>query len=699
MLTVSSYLKYIHNNNNSHRVIIVTSRKYGVMELENKFGNNFKKIQDMNLENATPLERKMYNFVTKIQKSPTLNDKMIIHESEIVSTEEVEDKKENKDKKRTSVQDQVIKPNLSKIIQSSYNWNPYYKRTTNKNNRMQHDHLDDIPLKYKQSGWGMQPQSIIGSPQIYKQFPNTDILKNMISDGQRVFDIGHLLTNPLKQFGFRDYSISKGRDYNVLERTLQPFSSNIIEEWHGLQTINSQNEKKIDDDDDDKNNKINFLTKRQIIMRRLKKNAISSYENNDSLPPFKFGFEDIPIFTHQKNYHSPDKLGSAKRTRELKCKSFLYLKYIFPDMTKEQNIASKLICGKYYNEKTTKLTLQCTNHYFYKENEKQIIEWIGNIIIEIDRLSQYLLLNKQPKIWEEYKSFYQNEWKMDNVYKKWNKYRWKEKMLSLPLHLRSNYNLYQNGNRMNKLSKYLDLIYNKTFIDASNILQRQGPKKGIANEYYKDYIAHKYEIMDNNDLLPNNPSDYILTTKKDHNQDNHDNPFNIIKDNKKYTTKSIFGINSCYEIPSSDKQFENVSNAFNIPLSQPFTGLRLRKFKLTPWTNSSMMKLYRYGTSRLGMKLIFGDEQFKKLTLKKVEEIETERLKQKSKQKQNAAQQGRRRNRSKYQAKQHIFELKQIRKKRYRQKEVNEQEDNPLFQYLSDTESSKIMKTHNIHEL
>ena len=35
------------------------------MELENKFGNNFKKIQDLDLENATPLERKMYNFVQK----------------------------------------------------------------------------------------------------------------------------------------------------------------------------------------------------------------------------------------------------------------------------------------------------------------------------------------------------------------------------------------------------------------------------------------------------------------------------------------------------------------------------------------------------------------------------------------------------------------------------------------------------------
>ena len=51
---------------------------------------------------------------------------------------------------------------------------------------MQHDHLDAIPEKYKQSGWGMQPQAIIGSPQIYKQFPNTDVLKNMMSDGQSI---------------------------------------------------------------------------------------------------------------------------------------------------------------------------------------------------------------------------------------------------------------------------------------------------------------------------------------------------------------------------------------------------------------------------------------------------------------------------------------------------------------------------------
>merc|ERR1719461_1030650 len=88
----------------------------------------------------------------------------------------------------------------------------------------------------------MQPAAITGSPQIHKIFPNTNIIKNTINDGQRVFDIGHLLTNPLKELGFRDANISKGRDYNVLERTLQPFSSNVVEEWHGMQPIESQKE-------------------------------------------------------------------------------------------------------------------------------------------------------------------------------------------------------------------------------------------------------------------------------------------------------------------------------------------------------------------------------------------------------------------------------------------------------------------------
>ena len=209
--------------------------------------------------------------------------------------------------------------------------------------------------------------------------------------------------------------------------------------------------------------------------------------------------------------------------------------------------------------------------------------------------------------------------------------------------------------------------------------------------------------MENNHLLPDKPSNYILNNNDNNDIDdmNDDNKsFNIqINKDQRYTTKSIFGLNSCYEIPSSDKQFENVSNAFNMPLTQPFTGLRLRKFKLTPWTNSSMMKLYRWGTSRLGMKLIFGDEQFKKLTMKKVEEMEAERNKQKLKQKQNAAQQGRRRHRKKYQAKQHILELKQIRKKRYKQKEANDPETNPLFNYLGDSQSSKTMKKHNVHQL
>ena len=360
------------------------------MELQEKFGENFKKIHELDLENATPLEKKMYTFISRIEKSTTLNDSVIVHATEKVEREEG-DKGEN-----------AAKPNMGKIVQQAYNWNPYYGRSTKKNSKMQHDHLDAIPDEYKQSGWGMQTAPITGSPQIHKMFPNTNILKNMMADGQRVFEMGHLLTNPLKEMGYRDANIAEGRDYNVLERVLQPFSSNVVEEWHGSQAIASQKETEPFDEELDPK-----LTQKQLIMRRLKQRAEQAFAENESLPPFKFGFEDIPIFTKQTNHHAPDKLGDAKRTRELKAKSSIFLNCIFPNMTKYEEWACKLIGGKFYNPKTTKLTFQCTNHYFHKENEKQIVEWVGRLIVEIERLAECLENNKDMRdgnmTWEQYK--------------------------------------------------------------------------------------------------------------------------------------------------------------------------------------------------------------------------------------------------------------------------------------------------------
>eukprot|EP01083_Nonionella_stella_P037732 102847_1 len=648
-------------------------RHYGIMELESKFGANFKKIQELDLEKANALEKKMHVFINRIQKSSTLNDTITVHDGEKVP---IEGDGEN-----------IPKPNMQKIIQASYNWNPYHGRTTKKNEKMQHDHLDAIPDEYKQAGWGMQTAPITGSTHIHKMFPNTDILKNMMQDGQRVFEMGHLLTNPLREMGYRDANIAEGRDYNVVERVLEPFASNIVEEWHGSQAIESQKQTEPIDTEDDMN-----LSQRQLIMRRLKQRAEKAYKDNDSLPPYKYGFEDIPVFITQTNYHSPDKLGDAKRTRELKATACVYLKYIFPNMTRAQRTACTLIGGKQYNPKTTALNLYCTNHYFNSENEKQIMDWIGRLILEIERFAEYLSNSDAPDeiTWEEYKDRYADEWNKDVIRRKWNKYRWKQKMLSLPEHLRGNYNLYQNGRRMNKLARYLDVSYDKAFVDAGNILQREGPKKGTATEYYEGYLPSMEEIVGTEiDALPDQPSDYMIQKEENEKEKKEMiGRFNIVTDypkNKRHT----FGVNSCYLIPPSDKQFEDVENAFHMPLAQPFSGLRLRKHKLTPWTNSSMMKLYRNERSRVGMKLVFGDEQFKAAMVKKTQEIEGEKAKQKMKQQQQALKMGRKRSRKKNMELQRKMEERELKMKHRLQKKNNEAEDNPLFMYLG---SKKIAK-------
>ena len=287
---------------------------------------------------------------------------------------------------------------------------------------------------------------------------------------------------------------------------------------------------------------------------------------------------------------------------------------------------------------------------------------------------------------------YDEEWSEEIICKKWNKYRWKQKMLSLPSHLRGNYNLYQSGNRMKKIAKYADLMYDKTFADAANILQREGPKKGNAAEYYQDYTPNVTEIMTPSQVeaLPQDPSNYFIDRAMEIEKQEPVmmNRFNIVGRPKK-RRRAPFGVNSCFLIPSSDSQFDDVSNAFHVPLSQPFTGLRLRRFKLTPWTNSKMMKLYRYENNRLGMKLIFGDEQFKKQMVKKIEEMEAEKAKQKVKIKQQQMQQGRRRHRKKAAAMAHQEELKQIRRKQMQQKDAQKQQENPLFNYLGTKKIAK----------
>eukprot|EP01083_Nonionella_stella_P281756 958864_1 len=155
--------------------------------------------------------------------------------------------------------------------------------------------------------------------------------------------------------GFRDANIADGRDYNVLERTLQPFSSNVIEQWHGSQAINSQKETFDEFVEKHNNKEMHGLTQRQLIMRRLKERARIAYIENESLPPYKFGYEDIPVFVYQKNYHCPDKLGDPKRTRELKAVAEIYLKYIWPNMSDMTDKACRIIGGKYYHAKTTKM--------------------------------------------------------------------------------------------------------------------------------------------------------------------------------------------------------------------------------------------------------------------------------------------------------------------------------------------------------
>jgi len=504
---------------------------------------------------------------------------------------------------------------------------------------------------------------------------------------------------------FRRVRIFEGKEQRIRLWLLLPIGVETIT-GSGSQALTSQSEMeppsistKFDVSEEEQSEFEKELTRKQSVMRRLKKRAEAAHALNESLPPFKFGFEDVPVFFEQRSHHSPDKLGDAKRTRELTAKAHIFLKHCFPEMTREQSFACALIGGsqKHYDPTTTRLDLRCTNHYFYDANVRQIISWISSVVAEIDRLAQCLAdeaTSTEDMTWENYKTKYEKEWAREALTRKWTQKRWRQKMGSLPPHLRSNFNLYQSGNRMAKMAKYCDTTYSKAFVDAGNILQRRGPSQGTATDFYANYLPTIGEVSQNIDALPSEPSQYLLRRETERGQETEFRTrFNIVRSeggaDGVHRKRTTFGVSSCYLIPSSDAQFADRANAFHYPLAQPFSGLRLRKFKMTPWSHSGMMRLYRWGTSRVGMKLVFGDEQFKKETLKKTNEMENEKAKARKGAKQQQLSQGRRRDRKKFAAKQRIIDLRAIRDKKMAEQRAKDPEANPMFMYLGGKKVSK----------
>ena len=200
-------------------------RHYGILELQEKYGPQFRKVQKLNKHDATPLERKIYAFANRVAKSPKFSQEMIVSQkNEIVTTE------------------LKTKPNMEKIVSEHYNWNPY-NVSGQKKTRMP-DGLPEIPEEYRQGGFGLQQMARKDTTDIYKMFPNNEVIKHIVGGvDMRVDELGHLLTNPLKELGYRNHNIAQGRDYNVMERMMSQFSDDVVETWHGPRPIEMQQER------------------------------------------------------------------------------------------------------------------------------------------------------------------------------------------------------------------------------------------------------------------------------------------------------------------------------------------------------------------------------------------------------------------------------------------------------------------------
>ena len=744
---------------NTFRLYINTrfNRNYSVLELQKKY-ENFTKIPVLNPGESTPLERKIHQFVTRMNRSKNLNKECTIIDGEVVNP------------------GLKGKPNMRNLITDTYNWNPYTRRVSNNASRTEKGTKgsisnESLPNEYRQSGWGMQPQPRRdNNPDIYKMFPNTSVLKNIINDGNRLNNLGHLVTNPLRELGYRDNNIENGRDFNVIERVLNPMSDNIVESWHGIDPIHSQFDDINDMESSEyiENQDLHYLTKEQYTMRQLKINAKKSYELKLSLPPFKYGFEDVPVLIEQKHIHAPDYIGDAKRTRELKAILHVNMEHIFPEIKGDmdpnnKNIlyAIKMICGRRFNKRNNILTISCEDNYFYIENEDKIVNILSKLITEIQRLSKCLNSNDlniynpntNNKIikWEEYFELYKDNMNHENIKRKYDKERWLNEMISMPVHIRSNFNLYNSGLRMQKVTKYCDLYYNK-MIDAGNLLQKEGPKMYNSMTYYKKKIRNKYKsflLPDNTkhgffriiDDLPNNINEYSIkypvTTYIDrhnnkisqHKFDYKDlshlynspenieffnasdppNPLGNIKDYPRGVRKRlrripapkklpnnwpIFGLKSGYQIPQTD--VIKYCGNWNVPLAQPFVGLRLRKNNITPTSSSTMMKIYnRHPNVRkpAAMKMIFGHEY--KQNIYEIEDKEAKKIEiLKQKRKAKRAQMGGKRAKKERDLKKQKEEQLLLEKKKYFDKNKNlKTEKDGIYNYMHRLQKDAITRT------
>jgi len=315
-------------------------------------------------------------------------------------------------------------------------------------------------------------------------------MKRAVQNGRNL-DKAHTLYNPLLEGGQRQDDVAGSNYIDIFHPSQQDLIPSLTPE-----------QSQIHED--------RFAAKRYI------QEMLEGEEYNEStLPPYKSGFEDVPVKKAQSDFWFPGYDLEMQRRRELRVKFSILVKHIRPALTAQQidaledlmkfsNLKRHHWRDPRFNRKTGEIILTCKDCYTRAENERRILEWFTKLINESRKLGD----SPECGSWEDYEAKWQQIWAEEDIVERQKKFSWKQRMLSTPEYMRKNANLYLAGPRMRKSARYADRVYDK-MVDVGAILQREGPKAANPLAFWKNDIPLNIDQFRSDvDDLPENPDKF-----------------------------------------------------------------------------------------------------------------------------------------------------------------------------------------------
>jgi len=378
---------------------------------------------------------------------------------------------------------------FSRVQERQYNWNPYQETSSSTINKDLDTTLSEVPESYRQGGFGMQVHPRWNS-RYWKIWPSQRLMKRAVQNGRNL-DKAHTLYNPLLEGGQRSDDVAGSNYIDIYHPNQQDLIPSL-----------SPEQARIHED--------RFAAKRYI------QEMLEGEEYTEqTLPPYKSGFEDVPVKKMQADFWFPGYDNEMQRRRELRVKFTILVKHIRPALTAQQidaledlmkfsNIKRHHWRDPRFNRKTGEIILTCKDCYTRVENERRILEWFTKLINESRKLGD----SPECGNWEEYEAKWQQIWAEEDIVERQKKLTWRQRMLATPEFMRKNANLYLAGPRMRKSARYADRVYDK-MVDAGTILQREGPRSANPLGFWKNDIPlHIDRFRSDVDDLPENPDNF-----------------------------------------------------------------------------------------------------------------------------------------------------------------------------------------------